>query len=88
MSQDQTTQQDGLSETEPRQRFGAASCSALWKHEYPPEDGVYLKKFDRYDDDDEAETYHVRNGKTYSLDGKEWFSFGGVWKRIGDLPNK
>jgi hypothetical protein len=63
-------------------------CSASWSHEHPTEDGVYLKKFDRYDDDDEAETYHVRDGKTYSPeDGEEWCCFGGIWKRIGDLPN-
>jgi hypothetical protein len=65
----------------------AAICSASWTHEGPTEDGVYLKKFDRYDDDDEAETYHVRDGKTYAPDGEEWCCFGGIWKRIGDLPN-
>lgn len=62
-------------------------CSAPWLYKDPTEDGIYLKKFDQYDDDEDAETYHVRDGKTYSPDGEEWFCFGGIWKRIGDLPN-
>ena len=62
-------------------------CSASWSHDDPTEDGIYLKKFDRYDDDDEAEIYHVRDGKTYAPDGEEWVCLGGIWKRIGDLPN-
>ena len=62
--------------------------SPVWTHEDPTEDGIYLKKFDRYDDDDEAETYHVRDGKTYTPDGEEMVCLGGIWRRIGDLPNE
>lgn len=64
----------------------AAICSALWSQDDPTENGIYLRKFDRHDDDDEAETYHVRDGKTYTTDGEEMVCLGGIWKRICDLP--
>jgi hypothetical protein len=58
---------------------------AAWTSEEPKLDGVYLSKFDRFDEDDDAATYHVRGGKTYTPAGDEWICFGGIWKRIGDL---
>lgn len=56
-----------------------------WTKEYPKTDGVYLSAFDEWDEDEDAEIFHFKNGKLYK-DGSEWFSSGGVWKRIGDLP--
>lgn len=56
-----------------------------WDYNYPELDGVYLLKMDPLDDDSEAEEYHIRDGKAFK-DGEPWICYGGLWKRVGDLP--
>lgn len=59
-----------------------------WSTQLPKENGVYLTKFDEDDDDSEATTYHVKSGKFYKPTGEQWICFGGIWKRVGDLPSE
>lgn len=65
-----------------------------WTTEDPNEDGVWLFGYDSFDDDEDADVRYVKGGKIYdSLEsmaegGKGLFTYGGVWKRTGDLPNE
>jgi hypothetical protein len=62
------------------------AATEMWSGEHPEKDGVYLSKFDRLDEDEDAQTYHLMGGKFYTPEGREYICWGGVWKRIGDLP--
>jgi hypothetical protein len=57
-----------------------------WSKRLPDQDGIYRSKMDWLDDDDDAATYHLRNGHFYTPEGAKWICWGGLWKRIGDLP--
>jgi hypothetical protein len=77
-----TNQESALNASTPAN--GSADW-VTWNKHLP--DGVYLTKFEEWDDDQDAETYHVRAGKFYKPTGEQWVCYGGVWKRIGNLPN-
>ncbi len=58
-----------------------------WSIGEAKEDGVYLRAFDEWVDDEDGDTFHLIGGKWYQ-DGEPRFCRSGVWKRIGDLPNE
>lgn len=55
-----------------------------WSSERPTSDGIYLSAFDEEDED--PDVFHVKGGQLFKPDGQRWVSYGGIWKRIGDLP--
>lgn len=57
-----------------------------WTHKLPTEDGVYLRKGEDMDFDDEAMIY-VRSGAFYDADGRRCICHGGLWTRIGNLSS-
>lgn len=57
-----------------------------WNEGDVTEDGVYLRAFDEWDDDEDADEFQLIGGKWHK-DGAPWVCYGGVWKRTGDLPN-
>ena len=56
-----------------------------WSEGNPTQDGTYLRAFDQWDDDGDAEEFHFIGGKWHK-NGERWVCYGGVWKRTGDLP--
>lgn len=58
-----------------------------WSKGEATEDGVYLRAFDEWDDDEDGDEFQLISGKWHK-DGAPWVCYGGVWKRTGDLPNK
>lgn len=57
-----------------------------WFSGHPTEPGIYLRASDE-DELDETEQFEFYNNSWFK-DGAPWFCYGGVWKRIGDLPAK
>jgi hypothetical protein len=57
-----------------------------WSEGEATEDGIYLRATDEWEDDEDGEEFQFIAGK-WLKEGASWFCYGGVWKRVADLPN-
>ena len=57
-----------------------------WSEGEAIEDGIYLRATDEWEDDEDGEEFQFITGK-WLKEGTSWFCYGGVWKRVADLPN-